>query len=120
MTSLGLLLSDDLIFTSRIIGTARYLGLEVQPARTLGELLCLLESRRPTCVILDLHHADLGTADVVAACKRAGTRVVGYGAHVAVEVLKAAREAGCDVVWPRSKFVEELAAALPAWLQERK
>ena len=32
--SVGLLLSDDLIFTSRIIGTARALGLEVRQART--------------------------------------------------------------------------------------
>ena len=30
--------------------------------------------------------------------------------------LRAAREAGCDLVLPRSKFVEELPRALPGWL----
>jgi hypothetical protein len=29
--------------------------------------------------------------------------------------LKRARDAGLDVVWPRSKFAEELESALPLW-----
>ena len=33
-------------------------------------------------------------------------------------LVKAAREAGCDLVLPRSKFVEELATALPKWMQK--
>ena len=42
--------------------------------------------------------------------------MVGYGSHVEAATLRAARAAGCDPVWPRSKFVEELPRALPGWL----
>jgi hypothetical protein len=45
--------------------------------------------------------------------------VVAYGSHVDTATLRAAREAGCDVVLPRSKFVEELPTALPTWLAPR-
>ena len=38
--------------------------------------------------------------------------IIGYGSHVDTATLKAARDAGCDVVLPRSKFVEELAHLL--------
>ena len=43
-------------------------------------------------------------------------RVVAYGSHVDTATLRAARAAGCDPVLPRSKFVEDLAQELPAWL----
>jgi hypothetical protein len=42
--------------------------------------------------------------------------VAAFGSHVDTETLRAARAAGCNVVWPRSKFAEELEAALPAWV----
>jgi CheY-like chemotaxis protein len=119
--SQGLLLSDDLIFTSRITGTARDLGLTVRAARTPEALLALARQSPPRCVLLDLHHPGLVLADflrhLAEACPTM-PRVVGYGSHVDTATLRAAREAGCDPVWPRSKFVEELAQALPGWMGE--
>jgi hypothetical protein len=41
---------------------------------------------------------------------------VAYGPHVHAAALRAAREADCDPVLPRSKFVEDLPRALPAWM----
>ena len=49
-------------------------------------------------------------------CSDPPPRVVAYGSHVDVETLRKAREAGCDPVLPRSKFVEELPKELPAWM----
>ena len=114
----GLILSDDLIFTSRITGTARDLGLTVTPARSAERLLALAEQRVPTCVIVDLSNPGLALADLLAQLRALSPapRVVAYGPHVDVETLKAARAAGCDPVLPRSKFVEELPTALPQWL----
>ena len=112
----GILLSDDLIFTSRIVGTARALGLDVRAVRTIAELEERRQQLALRCVILDLNHPELRIEDLAPSLKGAGVRIVGYGSHVAVEVLKGAREAGCDVVWPRSKFAEELENALPEWL----
>lgn len=113
----GLLLCDDLIFTSKITGTAKALGLVVQQARTLADLLTRVRGASSPCVILDLHFPGLEVATLVPQLRELGAgRIVGYGSHVEAETLRAARVAGCDPVWPRSKFVEDLATALPGWL----
>jgi len=46
----------------------------------------------------------------------ASPRLVGYGSHVDAARLKAAREAGCDLVLPRSAFFERLPQEIGAWL----
>jgi CheY-like chemotaxis protein len=113
---LGYLLSDDLIFTSRITGTARDLGHEVRSARNSDLLVNLLAQQSPQCLLVDLHNPGLSIADLLAGLPVPRPLVVGYGSHVDTATLKAAREAGCDLVLPRSKFVEELPRALPQWL----
>ena len=116
MAATGILLSDDLLFTSRISGTARDLGLDLKVARTATELSQLVKAQSPACVIVDLHHDELNLAALVPELRQLGRcMLVGYGSHVATEVLKQARAAGCDVVLPRSQFVERLAADLPKW-----
>ncbi len=114
----GLLLSDDLMFISRIVGTARSLGLEMKSARAPAPLLALAAAQPPTCVLLDLQNPGLDIVAVVHSLKEIGkVTIVGYGSHVDAATLKAARDAGCDVVLPRSKFVEDLAAELPTWMR---
>ncbi len=118
----GLLLSDDLMFTSRITATARQLGLEVLAANTQAALQQLAEQQAPRCVILDLSNPGLDVAGLLRRLhEKCGPApfVVGYGSHVDTATLRAAREAGCDVVLPRSKFVEELPQALPEWFAGR-
>src|SRR5215204_5398154 len=115
----GLMLCDDLIFTSKVTGTARALGLEVKSTRDMRALLTLAGQEAPSCVLIDLHNPglDLPTllADLRTACP-AMPRVIAYGSHVEAATLHAARVAGCDLVLPRSRFVEELPTALPGWL----
>jgi hypothetical protein len=41
-------------------------------------------------------------------------RIVAFGQHTDVEALDAARQAGADVVWPRSRFFRDPAAAVAA------
>src|SRR5438034_579393 len=60
----AILLSDDLLFTSRITGTARDLGLRVAPARSPAALLDLARREPPACVIVDLSHPGLVIADL--------------------------------------------------------
>jgi CheY-like chemotaxis protein len=116
---LGLLLSDDLIFTSRITGTARALGLAVKAARSAEGLLALARQEGPLCVLIDLANPGLVLPELIRqlgeVCRHL-PRLVAYGSHVDTATLRGAREAGCDPVWPRSKFVEELESALPEWL----
>jgi CheY-like chemotaxis protein len=113
---LALLLCDDLLFTSRIVGTARAQGLEIKTARTVEELHQFANEQAPACVILDVHHPGLDLAALVSFLKHTTScTIVGYGSHVAAETLRQARAAGCDVVLPRSQFVETLAESLPRW-----
>ena len=113
----GLLLSDDLMFNSRITGTGRDLGLNVKTARSSSVLLDMAKQHAPKCVILDLANSGLVIDDVVAALRggEAAPYLVAYGSHVDAATLKAARDAGCDVVLPRSKFVEELPREMRRW-----
>src|SRR5665213_2460455 len=113
-TRRGLLLSDDLMFTSRITGTARGLGLEVRQVRALDRLVETVKEVGTRCVILDLAFPGLDLADLM---RRLGEleampRVVAYGSHVDAASLQAARAAGCQPTLPRSKFVEDLARDL--------
>jgi CheY-like chemotaxis protein len=114
---LGLLLCDDLIFASRISATARSLGLQVRTVRSAAGLEQLAAQEKPACVILDLANPSLEITDAVPRLRPEGQVpvIVAYGSHVDTAGLNAARRAGCDVVLPRSRFVEDLAAALPRW-----
>jgi CheY-like chemotaxis protein len=117
--SLGLLLCDDLIFTSRITGTARDLGLTVKAAASVDRLRDLAKSQTPICIIIDLGNPGLVIEDLIGWLREncpALPRVVAYGSHVDTATLRRAREAGCDPVLPRSKFVEELPQALREWM----
>lgn len=116
---IGLVLSDDLIFTSRITGTGRDLGLAMKSAKSVRDLENLARQAPPSCVIVDLANPGLKIEDLIAWLEANCTpapRVVAYGSHVDVATLSKAREAGCDPVLPRSKFVEELPARLREWV----
>ena len=119
---LGLLLSDDLIFTSRVAGTARAAGLTVKAARSVDALEALARQQTSTCVLVDLANPGLAVPELLARLRAACAhmpRVVAYGSHVDAAGLRAARAAGCDIVLPRSAFVEQLPLELAAWMAKR-
>jgi hypothetical protein len=63
-------------------------------------------------VVVDLaRHGDL-VSPVRAALPKA--RIVGFGPHVDDAALERARAAGADVVYPRSRFFRDVAAAIAA------
>jgi CheY-like chemotaxis protein len=107
----GLLLSRDLIFTSKITGTARELGHRVMVAGNSALALAMIEQWRPKVVFVDLAAGDLVSTPALIAYQKAaapGTPFVAFGSHVDTDALTAARDAGCDPVLPRSKFSSEL------------
>jgi CheY-like chemotaxis protein len=115
----GLLLCDDLIFTSRVTGTARDLGFVIRTARSPESLRELLAQDQPACIVLDLANPGLAIADLMSTLREMGglrPRVIAYGSHVDTATLKAARAAGCDKVLTRSQFVEELPVHLREWM----
>jgi CheY-like chemotaxis protein len=121
MPGIGLLLSDDLMFASRITGTARSLGLTIKPARSVDVLESNASQESPRCVVLDLANPTLQLTALLDKLRETCSpmpRIVAYGSHVDAAGLKAARDAGCDVVLPRSAFVEQLQSQLPEWMAE--
>lgn len=115
----GLVLSDDLIFFSRIAGAARAAGLVVRQAKAASDLLTLARLAGPSGVILDLQNPGLDLPALLSGLREvcpAMPRVIAYGSHVQAEALRAARQAGCDRVMPRSQFAKELEAHVEEWL----
>lgn len=116
---LGLLLTDDMIFSSRITGTAQTLSLKMIVVKSVKDLTTQARQSAPTCVIMDLSHPGLQIGEMIRELKEACSpmpKLVAYGSHVDVAGLRAAREAGCDLVLPRSQFVELLPQQLATWM----
>ncbi len=107
----GLLLSRDLIFTSKVKGTAAELGYPMMVAGADSQTRSIIETYRPRVVLVDLTAGDLvAPAALIAYQAIAGTDTwfVAFGSHVDVDALAAARAAGCHDVLPRSRFAAEL------------
>jgi CheY-like chemotaxis protein len=107
----GLLLSRDLIFKSKVTGTARALGHRVLVAGDVALAAQMIEQWRPKVVFVDLAAGELVSAPaLIAFQKTAGpaTPFVAFGSHVDTAALAAAEAAGCNPVLPRSKFSAEL------------
>jgi DNA-binding NarL/FixJ family response regulator len=114
----GLMLADDYLFISRVQGHAKDAGASIKAVRHPETLLDLARTIAPTVVLIDLHIDGLEIGPMVERLHRLDPKpfVLGYGSHVDVATLKKARDAGCDLVLPRSKFVEELPTKLGEWL----
>lgn len=115
----GLMLCDDLLFTSKVTGTARAVGVIVTAIRSVERLVALAETEPPSCVILDLHNTTLDLPTLMSSLREkcpTMPRVIAFGSHVDVDLLAAARQAGCDRVMPRSQFVKQLETGLKEWL----
>lgn len=124
-----LYLAADLLWASKIKGTAEALGIPCRPVRTLEMLEARLaeaataidsctgvksatngatasssESSTLRALVLDLDKPDEAMA-MIARVRREerwrGVRVVCFGPHVAKELFQQARDAGADEVLPR-------------------
>jgi DNA-binding NarL/FixJ family response regulator len=107
------LVTTDLIFSTKITGTARAVGLDMQVVGSPHAAAERLSASPASCVILDLGLPSI-TPDHIRAivAAAAGSPVVAFGSHVDAAQLESARTAGCSDVMPRSRF----AATLPQLL----
>src|SRR5262249_32070573 len=115
----GVVLCDDLIFFSKVAAVARAHGLAVRQGRTAAAGPELAPKPPPRRGVIDVHNHALDLPGLLAGLREvcpAMPRTVAFGSHVEAETLRAARQAGCDRVLPRSQFVEELPTDLRAWL----
>ena len=107
----GLLVCRDLIFISKVTGTASALGHKVIVAGNVALTSAMLEKWAPKVVLIDLASGDLAAPSNIANYRSIapeGTPFLAFGSHVDTQALADAESAGCDQVMPRSKFSNEL------------
>lgn len=117
--TVGLLLSRDLIFTSKVTGTARELGRRVLVAGNTALAADMIGQWRPKVVFVDLAAGELVSVPALTAYRAqagAGTTFIAFGSHVDTDALAGAKAAGCNLVMPRSRFTTELAGLIQEYM----
>jgi CheY-like chemotaxis protein len=103
---------SDLLFASKIRGTAEHLNVSVEFARAADALFDAAKAEVPSLVILDLHAERLDPFALAARLKAdeqlRGVPLVGFFSHVQTELQRRAEGAGFDLVLTRSAFTRRL------------
>ena len=97
----------DLMFQSRLREQAASLGRAFASPATLDGVREALAAGAALAIV-DLHVDDIDWRAAVALAQERAVPVLAFGRHTEAELLRAAREAGCDRVVPRSTLVAEL------------
>lgn len=101
---------SDMIFASRITGTAAKVGAKCKTIKNLEALQEALESKNPDLVLVDMNCEGISPEEAIRTVKShcPTARVVAYFSHVQGELMDRALTAGADDAWPRSAFVQRL------------
>ena len=112
---------NDLLFRVKIQEAAKRGGFEVVFVQSQGEALAQAQNQ-PIVIILDLNDAGAEPLDTIEKLKSndetTSIRLLGYVSHVQADLIKAAREKGCDVVMARSAFSQDLPKILSRYGEE--
>lgn len=106
---------NDLMFQVKIQQAAKQAGFE--PVFVQSQQDALAQAKHsPAVMILDLNHSALDPLDTIAKLKSnaetSTLKLLGYVSHVQADLVRAAREMGCDAVIARSAFSQNLLAIL--------
>jgi hypothetical protein len=111
----------DLLWSTRIQGTGKQIGIPCRPVRNLDMLRARLADSDVRAAIVDLDGPETAL-ELIRALRGEGSeggldperriRIVAFGPHVAVELFEEARRAGADAVLARGAFDRQLPALL--------
>ena len=105
----------DLMLESRITEKARAMDYVGRVGSTAQAVRDAVDSAPPDLLVLDLQAEGLPWREAVAAAKDGAdgpVPVLAYGQHTKPDVLRAARDGGCDMAVPRSQLMEEFPALI--------
>ncbi len=109
---------DDLFFVSKLQETARLVGAPLVIVRAADFRPDDLRRQKPALVIFDLNTTSGNAVELVRQLKNDAELkeipVMAFFSHVQVELQRAAQEAGCDQILPRS----QVTATLPQLLRQ--
>lgn len=111
-----IVLADDLIWATRLVGQLRTLGATPLRSGTRAAFEEALAAAGATRVVVDLTARAYEGIDATARATAAGLRVLCVGQHDDRELRAAARAAGAERVVAYRKLFEDGHAALAAWL----
>jgi CheY-like chemotaxis protein len=107
---------SDMLFASKIRGTAEHLNVTIDFARSADVLFDAAKADVPSLIILDLHEARLDpfalAARIKADAQLRTVPLVAFFSHVETELQSRAVEAGVEHVLPRSVFTRRLSEIL--------
>lgn len=116
----ALVFVPDLFFQSKIVATANATGSSIQLIASPEALIEECRRQSESLVILDLAAPEVDMVGLIRAIKneRGNARLnfVGFYSHVDKELERRAREAGCDLVLPKSVFSKRLPEILTGFL----
>ncbi len=114
----GVAVVDDLFFVSKLQETARLVGAQLAIVRAAAFHLDDLRRQTPALILFDLNTTSGNAAELIRQLKSDAElkeiSVMAFFSHVQVELQRAAQEAGCDQILPRSQFT----ATLPQLLRQ--
>lgn len=103
----------DLLFRSKLRDAAGHAGAETVSAAKHELALQRVREMQPAFLLVDLGDERIEPFELIQEVKSdpatATTHVVGFFAHVRIDLRDAAREAGCDTVVTRSAVVAAVA-----------
>lgn len=102
-----IMLSGDLIFSSRVKAAAQRAGLQFRVSGNLPED----DTHLIRFVVLDLSTRSKLTSDLAAQCQQRcpDAKLIAYGPHVQVDKLNQARASGIQTVMTNGQFDSQLA-----------
>jgi DNA-binding response OmpR family regulator len=105
------LLTADLTVVSQVEGAATRVGTVLRAVSSESAAVELCIAEQAELLIIDLNAPSLNIKTIVEQVKTSASappRIVAFGPHVHEERLAAAREAGCDEVVSRGRFLSQL------------
>ncbi len=99
-------LVPDLMFGTRIEDVAKHLGYPVEFVKSEEDVAAVIARVSPSLVVVALDAPR--SMEAIEAGKRAGASVLAFGSHKNVELMRAAKAAGCDQVVARSQMAADL------------
>jgi DNA-binding NarL/FixJ family response regulator len=107
------LLTNDLMFQSRVSGAVRAAGKQLIVDRSVSKI-CerAVPSESVSLIMIDLSLQPLALGEVVPTLRTAfpTAKILAFGAHVDVDRLEEAEQAGADMVLTRGQFDRDLSA----------
>lgn len=115
-------LTDDVFFSSKIREAAKFEGLAADYIKSPDGLIDRLALHPPSLIIIDLKCRKLEPVGLIREIKSNPALkeipMIGYLPHVETDLKHTASEAGCDEVFPRSRFAREAREILRKFTSE--